>query len=65
MISEENTYLIRNILLKYPITRENDMSLYIEYLKENNVEPDNDVLINPELYYLLKQLKGQEESYKK
>nr|DAU05833.1 MAG TPA: hypothetical protein [Caudoviricetes sp.] len=53
MISEENTYLIRNILLKYPITRENDMSLYIEYLKENNVEPDNDVLINPELYNLL------------
>ena len=34
MISEENTYLIRNILLKYPITRENDMSLYIEYLNE-------------------------------
>lgn len=53
MISEENTYLIRNILLKYPITRENDMSLYIEYLKENNVEPDNDVLINPESYNLL------------
>ena len=53
MISEENTYLIRNILLKYPITRENDMSLYIEYLKENNVEPDNDVLINPERYNLL------------
>lgn len=53
MISEENTYLIRNILLKYPITRENDMSLYIEYLKENNVELDNDVLINPELYNLL------------
>lgn len=53
MISEENTYLIRNILLKYPITRENDMSLYLEYLKENNVEPVNDVLINPELYNLL------------
>lgn len=53
MISEENTYLIRNILLKYPITRENDMSLYIEYLKENNVEPVNDVLINPERYNLL------------
>ena len=53
MISEENTYLIRNILLKYTITLENDMSLYIEYLKENNVEPDNDVLINPESYNLL------------
>ena len=53
MIAEENTYLIRNILLKYPITRENDMSLYIEYLKENNVEPDNDVLINPESYNVL------------
>lgn len=53
MIAEENTYLIRNILLKYPITRENDMSLYIEYLKENNVEPVNDVLINPERYNLL------------
>lgn len=50
MIAEENTYLIRNILLKYPITRENDMSLYLEYLKEKNVKLDNDVLINPERY---------------
>ena len=29
------------------------MSLYIEYLKEKNIEPDNDVLINPESYNLL------------
>lgn len=53
MIAEENTYLIRSILLKNQMTRENDMSLYLEYLKEKNVEPDNDVLINPELYNLL------------
>lgn len=53
MISEENTYLIRNILLKDPMTREKDMYLYIEYLKEKNVKLDNDVLINPELHNVL------------
>lgn len=53
MISEENTYLIRSILLNNQMTRENDMYLYLEYLKENNVEPDNDVLINPESYNVL------------
>ena len=53
MITEENTYLIRSILLNNQMTRENDMSLYLEYLKEKNVEPDNDVLINPESYNVL------------
>ena len=53
MITEENTYLIRSILFNNQMTRENDMYLYLEYLKEKNVEPDNDVLINPELYNLL------------
>ena len=53
MIAEENTYLIRSILLNNQMTRENDMSLYLEYLKEKNVEPDNDVLINPESYNVL------------
>ena len=50
MISEENTYLIRSILLNNQMAREKDMYLYLEYLKEKNVEPDNDVLINPERY---------------
>lgn len=50
MIVEENTYLIRSILIKDQMTRENDMYLYLEYLKEKNVELDNDVLINPERY---------------
>lgn len=53
MIAEENTYLIRSILLNNQMTRENDMSLYLEYLKEKNIEPDNDVLINPESYNVL------------
>lgn len=53
MIVEENTYFIRSILLKDPTTRENDMYLYIEYLKEKNVKPDNDVFINPESHNVL------------
>lgn len=53
MIVEENTYFIRSILLKDPMTRENDMYLYIEYLKEKNVKPDNDVFINPESHNVL------------
>lgn len=53
MITEENTYLIRSILFNNQMTRENDMYLYLEYLKEKNVEPDNDVLINPELHNVL------------
>lgn len=50
MIAEENINLIRAIMLGRPETRENDMNLYIEYLKEKKVEPSKDVLINPERY---------------
>lgn len=53
MKTDQNINLIRAIMLERPETRENDMNLYIEYLKEKNVEPDNDVLINPELHNVL------------
>lgn len=50
MKKDENINLIRAIMLVRPETRENDMNLYIEYLKEKEVEPSKDVLINPERY---------------
>ena len=43
---------VYELLLTDPSTREDDMYLYFEYVKKNNIKPTEDVMLHPNKYNL-------------
>lgn len=56
-ITKEQTQIaktqIYELLLTDPSTREDDMFLYFEYVRKNNITPTEDVMLHPHKYNLV------------